>query len=126
MHGLYLAPLVAKSCNRTMFSDLHMAPGLVRIEKHEQIGRAIASIFAIVTFGLTWLRRDRLAYLANQLSRTFVEANHRMLWIGFFGVEIENVLHTRDIGTVHVRNAPHVPAPRLQVVLGQTSAHRLI
>src|ERR1700730_3679595 len=62
----------------------------------------------------------------NQLSRTFVEANHRMLWIGFFGVEIENVLHTRDISTVHVRNAPHVPAPRLQVVLGQTSTHRLI
>src|SRR5277367_6708531 len=79
-----------------------MAPGPVRIEKHEQIGRAIASIFAIVTFRLTRLRRDRLAHLANQLSRTLVEANHRMLWIGFFGVEIENVLHTGDLSTVHM------------------------
>jgi hypothetical protein len=107
----------AKSRAGSMFGDLHVAPGPVRVEKHKQIGRTIAPIFAIVTFGLTWLRRDRLAHFANQLSRTFVEANHRMLWIGLFGVEIENVLHTRDISTVHLRNAPHVPAPRLQVIL---------
>src|ERR1700722_11364217 len=100
----------------SMVRDLHMAPGPVSIEKHEQIGRAITSIFAILALGLTWLRRDRLAYFANQLSRTFVEANHRMLWIGRFGVEIENVLHTCDITTVHVRDAPHVPVPWLQIV----------
>src|SRR6202795_2169821 len=59
----------------SMFRDLYMAPGPVRIEKHEQIDRAIASIFAIVTFRLTWLRWDRLAHFANQLRRTFIEAN---------------------------------------------------
>jgi hypothetical protein len=58
----------------SMFGDLHMAPGPVRIEKHEQIGRAITSIFVIVTPRLTWLARDRLAHFANQLGWAFIEA----------------------------------------------------
>ena len=107
---------------------LHMAPGPVRIEKHEQIGGAITSIFAIVTFALARLCRTIGSRELLPISCVgLIEANHRMPWIGCFGVEIENVLHTRDMGLrVHLRNAPHVPAPRLQVVLGQTSAHRLI
>src|ERR1700730_356222 len=42
----------------------HMTPGFVRIEEHEQIGYAITSIFAIVSFRLTWASRDRLAHFA--------------------------------------------------------------
>jgi len=49
---------------------LHMTPGSVRIEKHEQIGRAIAAIFEIVTLKLTWRGRDRLAHLADRPRRT--------------------------------------------------------
>ena len=108
-----------------LICHLHMAPRSVRVEKHEQIGRAITTIFTIVTLRLTWRGRDRLAHLADQLCRTFVEANHRALRIGLFGIEIKHVLHPRDIGAVNLRNAPHVPPPRLQVVLGQTPAHRL-
>src|SRR5438270_928155 len=44
----------------SMLCDLHMAPGSVRIEKHEQIGGAVTPIFVIVTFGLAWRRRDGL------------------------------------------------------------------
>ena len=77
---------------------------------HARQQGAITPIFVIVTFGLTWLARDRLAHFTNQLGWAFIEANHRMLWIGFFGIKVENILHTGDISAVHLRNAPHIPA----------------
>ena len=36
----------------SLVCHLHVTPGFVRIEEHEQIGRAIAFIFAIVPLGL--------------------------------------------------------------------------
>ena len=33
----------------SLIRDLHMAPRLMRIEEHEQIGRAVAAILAVVT-----------------------------------------------------------------------------
>jgi hypothetical protein len=62
----------------SMLGDLHMTPGLMRVEKHEQIGRAITPILVIIPLGLVRCRRDRFACLADQLGRTFVKANHRM------------------------------------------------
>jgi hypothetical protein len=81
----------------SMFGDFHMAPRPVRIEKHEQIGRAIAPIFAIVSLGLTWRGRDRFTYLSDQLCRAFVEASHRTPGIGLFSIEVEHILRTGDI-----------------------------
>ena len=97
----------------------------MRVEKHEQIDRAAALIFAIVTLRLTRRRGDRLAYFTNQLCRTFIEANHRASGIGLFGIKVEHILHTGDISTVHFRNTPHLAEPRLQVVLGQSTTYRL-
>src|SRR6202034_4599336 len=110
---------------REMFCDFHMTPGPVCIEEHEQIGCAIAPILAIIPLELTWCRRDWFAHLANQLGWAFVAANHWMRRIEFFGIKIENILHPGDIAAVDLRDAPHIPAPWLQIVLGQTSAHRL-
>ena len=59
------------------------------------------------------------------LDRALVEADRRTLRIGWFGVEVEYVLHAGDILAVHLRDAPHVLAPRLEVVLGQAPAHGL-
>ncbi len=43
----------------------HMTPRFVRVEEHEQIGRAIAiaiaPVFAIVSLRLAWRGRDRFA-----------------------------------------------------------------
>src|SRR5271163_787103 len=91
---------------------LHMAPRLMRVEKHKQIGRAVTLIFAIVTLGLARRRWDWLAYFTNQLRWTFVEANHRTPGIGHFGIKVEHILHTGDISTVHFRNTPHLAEPR--------------
>src|ERR1700722_8120254 len=108
-----------------MFGVFHMPRGPVRVEEHEQIGRAIAPILVIFPLRRAWACWDRLAYLTDQLSWAFVEANHRMRWVGFFSIEVENILHSSDIAAVDLRDAPHIPPPWLQIVLGQTPAHRL-
>src|SRR4249920_3977330 len=43
--------------------------------------------------------------------------------IGRLGIEIEHVLHPGNVFSVDLWNAPHVLAPRLQIVFGQAPAH---
>src|SRR5712675_1028959 len=69
--------------------------------------------------------KSTAARLADELDRALVEADHRTLRIGWFGVEVEYVLHAGDILAIHLRDAPHVLAPRLEVVLGQAPAYGL-
>src|SRR3984957_8359667 len=67
---------------------LHMPPRFVHVEKHEQIGRAVALIFVIVTLGLTRCCWDWLAHFTNQLCWTFVEANHLAPGVALFRIKI--------------------------------------
>jgi hypothetical protein len=110
---------------RPLLGDLDPAPGPVGIEKDEQVDRAVAPVLAVVALELPWLGRDRRADLADELGWALVEADHRTLRIGSLGVEVEHVFHAGDIGAIDLGNAPHVPAPRLEVVLRQAPAHRL-
>ena len=105
--------------------DLDPAPGPMHVEEDEQVGGAIALILAIVALELARLGLDRLANLADELDRTFIKRDHRTLTIGLFGIEVEDILHAGDVAAVNLRNAPHVLAPRLEMVLGQAPAHRL-
>ena len=42
---------------RATLGDLDLAPGAVRIEEDEQVGGAVAPVFAVVTLDLSGLRR---------------------------------------------------------------------
>ena len=75
----------------------------------EQIDGAVATVLAIVTFQLPWFGRDRLAHLADQLHRALVEADHRPLGIGRFGIKVEHVFHAGNTFAVDPRNAPQYP-----------------
>src|ERR1700678_1561568 len=105
--------------------DFDPAPRAMHVEENEQVGRSVALVFAVVALELSRHGRDRLARLADELDRALVEADHWTLRIGWFGVEVEYVLHAGDILAVHLRDAPHVLAPRLEVVLGQAPAYGL-
>jgi hypothetical protein len=120
-----LAHALSKVASCPLVGNLHTAPGPVGVEKDEQVDRAVAAILIIIAFQLARRGGDRLSRLADQLGRALVEAYHRPLWIGGLGVEVENIFHAGDVGTVDLRNAPHVLAPRLEMVLGQAPAHRL-
>src|SRR5262249_2732499 len=60
---------------------------------------------------------DRLANLADELGRAFVETDHRALPVRLFSMEVEHVFHAGDKLAVDVRDAPHVLAPGLVLVL---------
>jgi hypothetical protein len=60
------------------------------------------------------------------ISRTAAEISaHAGLWIGLFGIEIEHILHAGDVFAIDLWDAPHVLAPGLQIIVGQTPAHGL-
>ena len=110
---------------RPPLGDLDLAPGTMHVEDDEEIGGAVAAVLVIVAFELARLGRDWLAHLADELDRAFVEADHRPLGIRRFGIEIEHVFHAGDVFAIDLGNAPHVLAPRLEVILGQPPTHRL-
>ena len=109
----------------TMVCNLDVTPAAMRIEGDEEIDGAVAAIFVIVALALSRLGRNRLTYLADQLDGGLVETDQRPLGIGRLGVEIEHVLHAGDVFAVDTGNAPHLPAPWLEVVIGQPAAHGL-
>ena len=96
------------------------------VEKNEEIDGAVATVLVVVTFELAGRGRDWLTHLADELDRAFVEADHRSLGIGRLGIEVEHILHAGDVFAIDLGNAPHVVAPRLEIILGQASAHRLV
>ena len=97
---------------RPPLGDLDLAPGPMHVNADEQIDGAVAAVLAIVTFQLPWFGRDRLAHLTDQLHRALVEADHRPLGIGRFGIEVEHVFHAGNIFAVDPRNVPHILAPK--------------
>src|SRR6266498_3072601 len=102
-----------------------IAPGSMHVQEDEQVGGPIALILAVVALELTRRGRDRLPDLADELGRAFVKANDWARRIGRLRIEVEHILHAGDVFAIDLRNAPHVLAPRLEVVFGQTPAHRL-
>ena len=105
--------------------DLHLAPGPVDVEEHEQIGGAVAPIFAVVALelpglaGIGW-RTSPMSWIGLSSKQTTGRFG-----IGRLGIEIEHVLHAGDVFGIDLRNAPHVLAPGLEIVLGEPPAHRL-
>src|SRR5215471_7200352 len=94
------AHTLGEVASRAVLGDLDPAPAAMDIEEHEQIGRAVALIFAVIAFELPRLGWDRLAHLTDELGWALVKADHGPLWIGCFGVEIEHVLHVGNVGAV--------------------------
>ncbi len=97
----------------------------MRVEEDKEINRPIAPVFAIIAFRLAQLGRNRLANLADELMRAFIKAYDGSLWIMPFGVEVEHVFHPGDINSIDLRDAPHVPEPGLEIILGQAPADGL-
>ena len=100
------AHTLGEVAGRAVLGDLNPAPAAMDIEEDEQIGCAVALIFAVIAFELPRLGWDRLARLTNQLGWALVKAYHGPLWIGCFGVEIKHVLHVGNVGAVDLRDAP--------------------
>src|ERR1700732_702714 len=111
---------------RAPFGDLDLAPGTMHVEDDEEIDGAVAAILVIVAFELARLGRNWRAHLADELDRAFIEADDWSLGIRRFGIEVEHVFHAGDVFAIDLRNAPHVLAPGLEVIVGQAPSNRLV
>src|SRR3979409_1820340 len=111
---------------RPPLGDLDLAPGPMDVDADEPIDGAGAAIAAIGAVELARFRRDRLSHLADELDRALVEADHRPVGIGCFGIEVEYVFHAGDIFAIDLWNAPHILTPGFETVFGQPPAHRFV
>src|SRR5688572_20704856 len=96
------------------------------IEEYEEVGGAVASILVVDACRSSWRRWDRCSRLADQLCWRLVEADDRFVWRRRLGVEIEYVLHASDVFRIYVGNAPHLLAPRLNLLLSESTPHGLV
>jgi hypothetical protein len=100
-----------------MVGDLDFAPALQRSERHEYVGHAVALVLVIVPDRLSWLGRDRLARLDDQLFGSLVQTNQGTIGITRLLVGFQHVFHRRDEGCVGVGwNHPLPIAVRLESV----------
>jgi len=109
----------------TLGRDLDVAPRAMGIDESEDVDGAVASVLVVDARDLTRLRPNRDAGLAQQLVGLLVEADDRPRRIGLLGVQLEHVLHPLDKLRVDRRDAPHLPSPRLELVLGESPPYRL-
>lgn len=72
------------------FGDFDLAAGPMRNEGDEEIDGAVAVVL-VIALALSWLGRDRLAHLADELDGGFVEAGQWPFGIRRFSVEIEHI-----------------------------------
>src|SRR5262245_478750 len=114
---------VAKSMAVRLSVDFDLAPGPMHVEEDEQVGGAVALILAVVALQLPRLGLDGLANLADELGRAFVETDHRARPIRLLSIEVEHILHAGDELAIDLRDAPHVLAPGLELVLRQAPTH---
>jgi hypothetical protein len=108
---------------RAPLGDLHQPPRSVHVHAHEQVRRPVAHVLVVALAQLARLRGHRHPRLADQLDRRLVEGHHGALGVGGLGVQVEHILHSRDVLAVDLRDAPHLLAPRLELVLRQAAAH---
>jgi len=115
LDGTAEAHLVALACSE---------PPAERLESHEQVGGAVAHIFAVGAFGLPRpvvpcrARRQRGAHLADQLFAALVQADHWPLRVMRSVIDLQHVFPVaHERGRVLGRDAPHPPQVRLERIL---------
>ena len=96
--------------------DGDVPPALTRPEGDEEVRRPFTAVVVVIATALPRFGGDGLPDFTDQLKRTFVETDHRIVTVVGFGIQVENILHPRHKRPVHARDAPLRLLPGLQVV----------
>lgn len=84
------------------------------VDHDKEVGRAVPLVLGVVAVSLSGFRHDGHAHRADELDRTFIEADHRSLGIMRLGIEIEEILHAGDVFAIDLGDAPRLLLPGLQ------------
>ena len=120
-----IAHALGEVARGSVVRHFYMPPGFMRVEKHEQIGRAVSLVFAIVALRLTGA-----AGIGSRTSQSTVLDFRRSKPPDAWDRPLRHKgrahpPYGRHRNAFTSGNAPHLVEPRLQIVLGQTPADRL-
>ena len=99
-----------------VFGDRDRSLARLGLDRHEQVGRALADVLVVDFGGGVRRHRQRRAAVREQLQALLVDADHRLADAQGFGVQREQVVHAKAVLLAQSTDAPHQPAPGLEVV----------
>jgi hypothetical protein len=117
VHVYQLLHTIREILRGTPVGDLDVPPSLQGLKQHEQITRALPAILIIVPEQLTRYHWQGLARLADQLVRTLVNTDDRILWVLGLSVQAEKLCHAPDKFRAHCGHTPFLLLPWLAHVL---------
>src|SRR5262249_1316805 len=106
------------------FGYFHVSPARLRLDKHEEITRAFAFVFIIVTLKAPRRGWQWRAWLREQLPAGLIKVNLRPPRIIRLGTERQDVLHGGDERPANLSETPLLFQPRLELVF--LSARRTV
>jgi hypothetical protein len=114
-----MAHTVGQFNQRPVFHDQYLAPTPLGFADHHRIAYPVARVFGILPSGFSGSCRNRLANLADELLRTFVETHHRMCRIVRSGIDIKGIFHRGNELGADFRQVPFLDLPGLQGVFSK-------
>ena len=99
-----------------LLRHMHVPPAGLRFDKEKKIARAVALVFVIKALRLPWLGRQRLPGLFDALLARLLKVDLGTFGILRLRVHLQHVFHRGDKLGAHVRDAPLLLQPRLEVV----------
>src|SRR5829696_6462030 len=80
--------------------DADVTPASQRLANDEEVGRPVALVLVVVTGGVPRADGEWLPYLSHQLLALLVQANLRETFVVRAGVDLKDVLHAPDEGSI--------------------------
>src|SRR4029079_3956159 len=121
--GIVLVDEVAQALGevqaRSTVGHFCVSPGSVRVDEHEDVGSAVTYVLVVVAASLPWFGLHRDAFLGDELSWRFVEADDRASRIWQLGIKRQDVFHSGDEFRIDLGNAPHLLLPGLELHLAK-------
>ena len=99
-----------------MIGNLHGPSSAFGFDRHEQVAGAAPYVLVIQSHGRSWLDRQGLARILEQLLALLVQANDRFSRPERASVQIQQIVHPLPVLFRQSADAPHQLAPRLDAV----------
>ena len=107
---------VGKVLHRMSLGELDMPLTDLGFKAQVQISHAVALIFIVVTFYLSWLRWQTGPSFFDQLLEPFIKTNQWAFGIIGLFIQVEHTFHASHVFGAGFRDAPHALLPGLQFV----------
>ena len=99
-----------------LLGHLDMPPASLRLTEHEQVSCPVSLVLVVISFHPPRLGPDSGPLISHQLLGCLVEADHGMVRVVVFVIQVQHVLHPSHELPAHLRDTPLLLLPRLELV----------